>query len=100
MNKTDLLKEKLHSLQANYVRIGIPLMINSEEYKCYAGCGKLCIRYDGKVFGCEAFKYIKLYDENNHEIEPDSIYERTIDQIYYDSVYLKAAMQFIKKQLI
>ena len=95
-DETNVLKEKLHSLKSDFVRVGIPLQISDEEYQCYAGCGKLCVRYDGKVFGCEAFKYIQLYDDNNTPIEPDSIYNRPIDRIYYDSNYLKAERMFIK----
>lgn len=97
--ETAALKERLYTMQSDFIRIGIPLQINNEEYQCYAGCGKLCVRYDGKVFGCEAFKYFQLYDDNGNIIEPDSIYERKIDQIFYDSDYLKAEMLFIKKSL-
>ena len=98
--ETTALKEKLYAIQSDFVRIGIPLQINNEEYQCYAGCGKLCVRYDGKVFGCEAFKYFNLYDDSKNIIEPDSIYDRKIDQIFHDSDYLKAEKAFIKKSML
>ncbi len=97
--ETDELKEKLSIMQSDFVRIGIPLQLEEAEYHCYAGVDKLCVKYDGKVFGCEAFKYIKLYDNSHKAIEPDSVYERRIDHIYYDSAYLRAEMEFIKKNM-
>lgn len=97
--ETAELKEKLSLIQSDFIRIGIPLQIGDTEYQCYAGIGKLCIRYDGKVFGCEAFKYVSLYDDSYNTIEPDSVYERKIDQIYKDSAYLKAEIEFIKKNM-
>lgn len=98
-NETSELKEKLSSIQSDFIRIGIPLQIGDVEYQCYAGIGKLCVRYDGKVFGCEAFKYVSLCDDSHNIIEPDSVYERKIDQIYKDSAYLKAEIEFIKKNM-
>ena len=99
IDETNALKEKLYAIQSGLIRIGIPLQLYEEEYQCYAGCGKLCVRYDGKVFGCEAFKYIRLYDDDNSLIEPDSVFERKIDQIYFDSRYLKAENRFIMKNM-
>ena len=97
--ETAELKKKLYLLRSELIRIGIPLQLKEEEYQCYAGCGKLCVRYDGKVFGCEAFKYIDLYDDNRRLIEPDSVYERKIDDIYYDSAYLIAEKKFISQSM-
>ena len=93
------LKKRLSKLCSEHVRIGIPLQMEAENYKCYAGIGKLCVRYDGRVFGCEAFKYITLYDENNEAIVPDSIYERRIEDIYFESKYLNAEKEFIKTSM-
>lgn len=95
----DQLKRKLHMLESDSVRVGIPLQYVDSEYKCYAGRAKLCIRYDGKVFGCEAFKYVQLYDDNGDVICPDSIYERDLIDIYYNSAYLKWERKFVEKQL-
>lgn len=70
------LKNKLHMLEGENVRVGIPLQNIESEYKCYAGRSKLCIRYDGKVFGCEAFKYVQLFDDNGDIIYSDSIWSK------------------------
>ncbi len=93
------LKCKLHILESANVRVGIPLQYVDNEYKCYAGRTKLCIRYDGKVFGCEAFKYVQLYDDNGDTICPDSIYERDLVDIYYNSIYLKRERKFVEEQM-
>lgn len=93
------LKEKLNNLQLQNIRIGIPLQIGNNEYKCYAGRQKLCIRYDGAVFGCEAFKYIELKNQRGEVIKPDSIYDKRIEDIYYTSEYLKREKEFIDYQL-
>ena len=39
---------------------------------------RIAIRYDGKVFGCEAFKYVQLFDDNGDIIYSDSIYEKNL----------------------
>lgn len=93
------LKVKLKDLiKAEKIRVGIPLQLDGKEH-CYAGKGKLCIRYDGKVFGCETFKYINLRDDNGEIIEPDSIYERSIEEIYSNSKYLEHEAKLIKEQM-
>lgn len=89
VQENEQLKCKLHMLESSGVRVGIPLQHVDSEYKCYAGRTKLCIRYDGKVFGCEAFKYVQLFDEKRNVICPDSIYEKDLVDIYHNSVYLK-----------
>lgn len=93
------LKYKLHKLKSASVRVGIPLQYEDNEYRCYAGRTKLCIRYDGKVFGCEAFKYVQLYDDDGDVICPDSIYERDLVDIYYNSVYLKRERIYVEEQM-
>lgn len=95
----DQLKQKLDQMKSAHVRIGIPLQVDNNEYKCYAGRQKLCVRYDGKVFGCEAFKYIKLYDAQGKAVIPDSVFERNIEAIYYDSQYLNQEREFIARQM-
>lgn len=44
-------EENIHS-----IRIGVPLLGETQESHCEAANGKLNIRYDGKVFPCEVFK--------------------------------------------
>ena len=85
------LKEKLTQIKHTYgnlVRIGTPLHSSSGTCACNAGIDKLVVRYDGRVFGCEAFKYITLYNDDS-SIIPDSIYENTLTHIYHNSEYLK-----------
>lgn len=55
--------------------------------------------YDGKVFGCETFKYIQLADENNRIVKPDSIYNKSLEDIYYHSEYLKYERKFVEHQM-
>lgn len=93
------LKHKLNNLKNGFIRIGIPLQIENNEYQCYAGREKLCVRYDGKVFGCEAFKYINLKDASGNDIAPDTIYERTLEDIFYNSLYLKEERKFVLNQM-
>ncbi len=95
----DKLKQKLNKIRFSKIRVGIPLQVNHKEYKCYAGRQKLCIRYDGGVFGCEAFKYMELMDENGRVIKPDSIYDKDIEDIFYHSEYLKKEREFVAWQL-
>ena len=87
------LKALLDNIKNKKIRIGTPLSIKSEQCKCEAGKDKLYIKYDGKVYGCEAFKYIRLYDIE--EVFPDSIYEKNIEDIYYNSKYLQVAQEKI-----
>lgn len=91
-------KHKISQLQGDNVRVGIPLQTTDTDYVCNAGVNKLYIKFDGKVYGCEAFKYINLYDDNGKKIEPDSIYERNIEEIFRKSDYLDAEKKLINKQ--
>lgn len=92
------LKIKLRSIMNDsIVRVGIPLQIEGKEH-CYAGKGKLCVRYDGRVFGCESFKYKKFTDSEGVQIEPDSVYEKKLEEIYAGSEYLDCEMKFINSR--
>lgn len=98
-DENEKLKLKLEAINNNKIRIGIPLQQEDSDYCCYAGKNKLCIRYDGKVFGCETFKYIQLSDENNRIVKPDSIYNKSLEDIYYHSEYLKHERKFVEHQM-
>ena len=98
-DENEKLKLKLETIKNNKIRIGIPLQREDSDYCCYAGKNKLCIRYDGKVFGCETFKYIQLADENNRIVKPDSIYNKSLEDIYYHSEYLKHERKFVEHQM-
>lgn len=96
----ELLKRKLYGLQDDIVRIGMPLQLNINGLGCCnAGLDKLCVKYDGTVYGCEAFKYIELKDERGNVIQPDSIYCRRLADIYRNSEYLNAEARFVRQQL-
>ncbi len=90
-------KELLHSLEGENVRVGIPLKLESSTCICNAGREKLYVKFDGRVYGCEAFKYIDLFDEKGNKIEPDSIYKNEIFDIFKNSQYLNAAKIRIHK---
>lgn len=77
------------------IRIGLPLMEGEHAPPCHAVKEKLYIRFDGCVFGCEAFKHITFRDDKNAEILPDSIWEQDIQEIYYHSPYLKRSLRLI-----
>lgn len=93
------LKEKLAQIKDQQIRIGIPLQMEDNKYCCYAGRNKLCVRYDGLVFGCEAFKYIQLYNRQGCTIKPDSVYDMPLEEIYTKSEYLKLEQEFVAHQL-
>ena len=77
------------------IRIGLPLLEGDQSPPCHAVREKLYIRFDGRVFGCEAFKYLTFRDERNAEILPDSIRERNIQSIYRRSPYLERSLDLV-----
>lgn len=92
-------QEKLYTIKSNgaSIRIGLPLSQPEEDNSCHAVKEKLYIKFDGSVFGCEAFKYIKFYGKKGDEIKPDGIkYKRVID-ICKTSEFLKMSEELIKK---
>ena len=99
VKESQALKEKLAQIADQQIRIGIPLQLEDSEYCCYAGKNKLCVRYDGLVFGCEAFKYVQLHDCLGHMVQPDSIYNMALENIYTDSEYLKLEREFVAQYL-
>lgn len=77
------------------IRIGVPLSIDSGCHKCEAATGKLNIKYDGYVFPCEVFKNDKVTMHlDNHS--PESIYSKSLDDIYKTSSYLQYVRDFSK----
>ena len=68
------------------IRIGIPLSNCSESINCLAGTVKLNIRYDGKVYPCEAFK-----DDTENKCftyTAGNIFENSLIDIYNNDVFL------------
>lgn len=92
-------KELLASYNSEKVRVGIPLMMKREQSLCKAGNSKLYIKFDGNVYGCEAFKYVELKDSNNKVVEPDSIHNMKINDIYNKSRYLQIAKKKVNSVL-
>lgn len=91
------LKQKLININSENIRIGIPLSVSFESDFCHAASSKLYIKFDGTVYGCEAFKYIQQIDNNNNNIQPNNILEQSLFSIYEQSEYLCATRDFVKK---
>lgn len=91
------IQNKLYDIKrkGKKVRIGLPLSYSDEEAKCHAVYEKLYIKFDGSVFGCEAFKYIKFYEICGKEIEPDNVMHKRIKEIYKDSPFLKKSLELV-----
>lgn len=85
----ELVKKQIYAEQHNHpdsIRIGIPLSNCTDCINCLAGSVKLNIRYDGKVFPCEAFK-----DDTSNKCftySPENIYGNSLIEIYNNDVYL------------
>lgn len=95
--ETVKLRAKLNSIKSENIRIGIPLSLDFESDFCHAASSKLYIKFDGTVYGCEAFKYIQQFDESLKEIQPCNIYEMGLCDIYHNSKYIRATQKFINK---
>lgn len=68
------------------VRLGIPFSECSTRINCLTGTKKLNVRYDGKVYPCEAFK--NDLPNGLSKYEPESIYNKRLIDIYNFSEYL------------
>lgn len=91
------LRNKLSGIKSENIRIGIPLSLDFESDFCHAASSKLYIKFDGTVYGCEAFKYIQQLDECNNEIKPCNIFDTSLSDIYTNSKYIRATQKFIDK---
>lgn len=90
------LKEKLIKIQlegTHSIRIGVPLSDNSSESHCEAALGKINIKYDGFVYPCEVFK--NTQDFSLIHGEPESIYNKSLEEIYHHSIYLNNIRNYI-----
>lgn len=79
------------------VRIGLPLSYADVETKCHAVREKLYIKFDGSVYGCEAFKYIKFFTEDMEEIIPDNVLHNRIREIYSNSLFLNKSIELVDR---
>lgn len=78
------------------IRIGVPLLKDGGCAKCEAADGKLNIKYDGKVYPCEVFKNKKFENILKYG-KPESIYNKTLKEIYLNSNYLKSVRNYSKE---
>lgn len=90
---------RLADLQAKgkSIRLGLPLSIQGSTPPCHAVREKLYIKFDGSVFGCEAFKYIPFRDGDGNPVLPDNILEKDIEEIYRNSEYLEWSLQLVEQ---
>lgn len=95
--ETIKLRNKLNEIKSETIRIGIPLSLDFDSDFCHAASSKLYIKFDGTVYGCEAFKYIQQLDGESNVIQPNNIFESSLLEIYNNSKYLKATQEFVKK---
>lgn len=89
---------RLMNLQAQgkSIRLGLPLSIQGNTPPCHAVRKKLYIKFDGSVFGCEAFKYIQFKNESGSPVLPSNVLEKDIKEIYYNSEYLKLSLELVE----
>lgn len=95
--ETIKLRNKLNEIKSEAIRVGIPLSLDFDSDFCHAASSKLYIKFDGTVYGCEAFKYIQQLDGERNVIQPNNIFESRLLEIYNSSKYLKATQEFVKK---
>lgn len=81
----------LKNLTSKYsnIRLGIPLTQGNIECACHAIKNKLYIKYDGCMYGCEAFKYINLC------VEPPNVRNNSIAKIVNESEYFRKSEQIL-----
>lgn len=79
------------------VRIGLPLSHSNVQNCCHAVKEKIYIKFDGSVFGCEAFKYIYFYNEDAQVIVPDNIKNKKISDIIDTSEFLMKSKKLIEE---
>lgn len=77
------------------IRIGVPLLGETQESHCEAANGKLNIRYDGNVYPCEVFKNNRI--QALEGISPSNIYQCDIKTIYNESKYLQAVRELVSQ---
>ena len=95
MRETRQLMKEYMAKEVVDIRIGIPFMECDKRVNCLAGVSKLDVRYDGKVYPCEAFKNENL----KHLItaEADNVKEKSLKEIYRKSDYLLQARKLLEK---
>jgi len=74
------------------IRIGIPLTYGDACCDCHAIADKIYIKYDGSVYGCEAFKHIEFVG-----IIVPNVYNDSIQSIISNSEYFIKSKQLLCK---
>lgn len=93
MREARLLMKESSANKIIDIRIGIPFIECDKRVNCLAGISKLDVRYDGKVYPCEAFKNENL----KHLItsEADNVKEKSLKEIYRKSNHLQQARKLL-----
>lgn len=68
------------------IRLGVPFRDGAKRINCLTGICKLDVRYDGKVYPCEAFKNDNL---KRIAADADNVKDESLREIYHSSDYLK-----------
>ena len=66
------------------IRLGVPFRDGAKRVNCLTGIFKLDVRYDGKVYPCEAFKNDNL---KQIKADADNVKDKTLKEIYHSSDY-------------
>lgn len=93
-----IIQDRLYNLknEGAPIRIGLPFSKGETLAKCHAVNDKLYIKYDGTVYGCEAFKYID-FSKHDLKIMPNSIIEMCIKDVFEQSLHLKQSAELVTK---
>lgn len=83
-----------------FVRVGIPFSgVGPGCLECHAIDGKLYVKYDGSIYGCEAFKYIELADKGGKPVEPLNLAEATLFEAVTASEHMRLCREMILRHL-
>ena len=75
------------------IRLGVPFKDGAKPINCLTGICKLDVRYDGKVFPCEAFKNDNL---KQIKADADNVKDKSLKDIYSSSEYLKQVRSLLR----
>ena len=87
--------KQIRNNQSMSIRLGMPFSNCSKKESCNTGIVKLNIRYDGFVYPCEAFK--NNLPQGFVISRPESVYEKSLFEIYNDSSYLEEVRQKLQE---
>lgn len=96
------LLDKLEILKKMYpteVRVGNPLTCGSCN-ECTCGINKLVVTPIGLVYGCESLKNCHTITRDGKQYHPDSVYQKSLYDIYNDSEYLEAERKLLSDYAI